>query len=371
MGPDRTADVARNAQVFSATVLAFVALRWLGAILTPLLLAVFLGVMVDGFARFLRRRLPDLPEAAALTGAIIISAALFVGGVLVLVEQAGGFVSALAGAQPKLNRLLREAAGLMHMKRPGSVNQLLTSLNPSSWLGTVAAALQNLLSSALLVLIYLGFLVAARVSMSRKVVRLFGDRRRRRDAVRLLLRVRHSIERYLWIQTVTGLMIAGASWLVMALVGLDNALFWALLIFLVNYVPIVGAAAAIVLPAVFAAVQFPGLGQAAIILGGLFIVTFIVGNIVLPRMQGDSLNMDPLVVLLSLAFWGALWGLAGMFLSTPLTVLAMMILAQIPGARWIAVLLSANGAPERLLQDEPRRRARAARVSGVRATRPA
>jgi predicted PurR-regulated permease PerM len=63
-------------------------------------------------------------------------------------------------------------------------------------------------------------------------------------------------------------------------------------------------------------------------------------------MQGQSLNMDPLAVLLSLAFWGALWGLPGMFLSTPLTVLAMIILAQFEESRWIAVLLSADGVPE-------------------------
>ena len=65
-------------------------------------------------------------------------------------------------------------------------------------------------------------------------------------------------------------------------------------------------------------------------------------------MQGDSLNMDPVVVLLSLAFWGLIWGMTGMFLSTPLTVMAMVILAQFDGARWLAVLLSADGQPEKL-----------------------
>ena len=77
-------------------------------------------------------------------------------------------------------------------------------------------------------------------------------------------------------------------------------------------------------------------------------IQFIVGNVVLPRMQGDSLNIDPVVVLLSLAFWGAVWGVAGMFLSTPLTVIAMVVCAQFDGARWVAVLLSADGEPDKL-----------------------
>jgi predicted PurR-regulated permease PerM len=71
----------------------------------------------------------------------------------------------------------------------------------------------------------------------------------------------------------------------------------------------------------------------------------VVGNIIAPRMQGRSLHMDPLVVLLSLAFWGWLWGVIGMFLSTPLTVIVMVICAQFQGSRWVAVLLSADGRP--------------------------
>ena len=214
--------------------------------------------------------------------------------------------------------------------------------------GSIAIALQGVATNALLVLVYLGFLIVSRRAFERKAVRLFLSRDERHDALRVFLRVRDGVERYLWIQTVTGLIIAVGSWAVMALVGLDNALFWAFVIFIVNYIPIVGAVAAIVLPAIFALVQFDGFAQALLILGGLALITFVVGNILLPRMQGDSLNMDPLVVLLSLAFWGAIWGVAGMFLSTPLTVLVMVILAQFDGSRWIAILLSADGDPQGL-----------------------
>ncbi|OYX91426.1 MAG: hypothetical protein B7Y78_12205, partial [Caulobacter sp. 35-67-4] len=85
---------------------------------------------------------------------------------------------------------------------------------------------------------------------------------------------------------------------------------------------------------------------AIILFVALQAIYFVVGNIVLPRMQSDSLNMDPTVVLLSLAVWGALWGVPGMFLSTPLTVAFMVILAQFDGTRWIAILLSEDGDPQ-------------------------
>jgi predicted PurR-regulated permease PerM len=350
MASDRPSSIARNAQVIVAVILSGVALRWLGDIVTPLLLAIFLVVMIDGLSRQIRRRLPGLPTVAATIAAIVLATLVFVLCVLVIANQAGGFVQTLANSTPKLNRLIRQTAHTLHIRSPGSVDQLLVRLNPAQYLGTIAVALQGFVYGGILVLVYLGFILASRRAFERKTVRLFRARDARHEATRLFLRVRDAIEAYLWIQTVTGAIIAVASWIVMVAVGLDNAIFWAFLIFIVNYVPIVGAIAAIALPALFAVVQFGGWVQPSVVLAALWLITFVVGNIMLPRMQGDSLNMDPLVVLLSLAFWGALWGLSGMFLSTPLTVLVMMILAQFDGSRWIAVILSADGEPESILK---------------------
>ena len=336
---------SRNALVIVAVILAGIAARWMVDIVTPLLLAIFLAIMVDGFSRVIRRRLPSLPPGVATIAAVTLSLAIFAACVLVLANNAAGFLTTLAKGEPKLNLLIMQMHHTFHMKGPRSLAQILARLQPTQYLGSVALALQSVASNAILVLVYLGFLIVSRRTFERKAVRLFISREERHEALHTFLRIRDGIERYLWIQTVTGLIIAVGSWIVMALVGLDNAVFWAFLIFVVNYIPIVGAAAAIVLPAVFALVQFDGVGPAIIVLLGLFLITFVVGNILLPRMQGTSLNMDPLVVLLSLAFWGALWGVTGMFLSTPLTVLVMVILAQFEGSRWIAVLLSADGDP--------------------------
>ena len=339
---------ARNALVVIAVVLVGAAARWLGSIITPLLLAIFLTVMVDGFARVIRHRAPKVPGGVAVAVAILFSTALFVGAIMVLADNAAGFVNTLAQGEPRLNRLILQVHREFHLKGPRTLAQLLNQIQPARYLGSIAGLIQEVASSAIFVLVYMGFLIASRHVMERKAVRLFTAREERQEALKVFLRIRDGIERYLWIQTVTGLMIAVASWLVMAVIGLENALFWAFLIFVVNYVPIFGAIAGIVLPALFAVVQFGAYGQAVLILGALWGITFVVGNIVLPRMQGDSLNMDPLVVLLSLAFWGALWGVPGMFLSTPLTVLAMVILAQFDGSRWIAILLSADGDPLKL-----------------------
>ncbi len=342
--------VARHSLVVIAVILVGAALRSLGGVLTPLLLAMFLAVMVDGLTRELTHRVRGLSTGLATILAVSLATAIFISVVLVLANRASGFFATVSAAQPRIIRLFTSTARALQLSQPDAAVRMALSLDPTTYLGGVALALQGFLSEALFVLVYLGFLIASKRAFERKAVKLFAGRDARQNALRVFGKVRDAVERYLWIQTITGLLISVVSWAVMAAVRLDNAMFWAFLVFVVNYVPFVGAIVAIVLPALFALVQFDSYWPAAVVLGGLWLVTFVVGNIILPRMQGDSLNIDPLAVLLSLAFWGALWGLPGMFLSTPLTVLAMLILAQFQGSRWLAILISADGEPDRAVK---------------------
>ncbi|MBN9320050.1 MAG: AI-2E family transporter [Caulobacterales bacterium] len=359
----------RNALVILAVIVTGAALHWLGDILTPLALAVFLAVMVDGFARVLREKAP-IPDASALPVAIVLSILMFAGSAYVIADNASSFVTQLADYGPRLNAVIARTAGMLHLAVTPTLDDLFRQLNPTRYIGDVAKVLQSFASNAVFVLIYLGFILASRRGFRRKLVAMFPHQKDRADAVQIFQAVRNGVEQYLWIQTVTGLMIAAASWAVMAAVGLENAAFFAFLIFVVGYIPIVGGAVGILLPPLFALVQFDTIWPAVILIAVLQVINFVVGNIILPRMQGDSLNIDPVVVLLSLAFWGAIWGVPGMFLSTPLTVMFMVILAQFPGGRWIAVLLSSDGDPSGLSHHSPgpagvddspkKRRARAA-----------
>ena len=343
----------RASLVILATIATGAALYWLRGIFTPLALAVFLAVMVDGFARVLRSRLPWLSEKAALPSAIVLMVLLFGISGLVIADNASDFVGQLVTYAPKLDNLIARIAGLVGVAVPPTINELFAQLNPAAYLADVAKGLQGFASDAFFILIYLGFIIASRRGFQRKVVGLFPHQAERHEAMAAFRRIRDGVERYLWVQTVTGLIIAVGSWIGMAAIGLDNAVFWAFLIFIASYIPVIGGAVGILAPPIFALIQFDSFWPAAILLGVLQAIQFVVGNIILPRMQGDSLNMDPVVVLLSLAFWGVIWGMAGMFLSTPLTVMAMVILAQFDGSRWMAVLLSADGQPEKLRHKSP------------------
>lgn len=344
MSTEAVRTATRNATMVIAAIAVGAALYWLRDILTPLALAVFLAVMIDGFARVLAERTP-FPDRAALPVAVVLSIVLFGGAAYVIADNATAFAAQLVAYQPKLNSLIVRAAELLGMRAAPTLEQLYRTLDLTQYLGTVAKRLQSLAADAVFVLIYLGFLLASRRGFRRKLVGMFPTHDGREYAMGVFGQIRDGVERYLWVQTVTGLMIGAASLAIMVAVGLDNALFWALLIFLASYIPVIGGLVGILLPPVFALVQFDSWWQAVTLLAVLQSIQFVVGNVVQPRMQGDSLNIDPVVVLLSLAFWGLIWGLPGMFLSTPLTVAAMVILAQFPATRRLAVLLSENGNP--------------------------
>ncbi len=351
--PALESTVSRNALVILAVIAGGATLYWLAPILTPLALAAFLAVMIDGLARVLQHRLPHVSKRAALPLAILVSILMFGGAAFFIAENATGFAQQLVAYIPRLDAMIAQIAGLAGDLRPPTVEGVVRGLDAGKWLGLAARALQDFTSTAIFVLIYLAFILASRRGWERKAIGLFPNREERQDAVVAFLRIRDGVERYLFVQTITGLMVAGLSWVAMAAVGLHDSFLWAVLIFIAVYIPVAGGIFAGTAPPLFALVQFDGYGRAIILFAALQTVGVIIGNVVYPRMQGRSLNLDPVMVLLALAFWSAIWGVTGAFLSTPLTVMAMVILAQFDGTRWISVILSADGDPQQLKNKMP------------------
>jgi predicted PurR-regulated permease PerM len=238
--PIRESAIARNALVVLAVLASGATLYWLAPILTPLALALFLAVMVDGFARVLNQRLTALPKRAALPLALVLSILLFGGTAFFVAINATSFVSQLLNYAPKLDAIIAHIAVMAGVKNPPTALDLIKGLDPTTYLGLAARAVQDFASTSLFVLVYLGLILASRSGWDRKAIGLFHNREERQDAVVTFLRIRDGVERYLFVQTITGLMVAGLSWAAMAAVGLHDSLLWALLIFLAVYIPVAG-----------------------------------------------------------------------------------------------------------------------------------
>ncbi|WP_353256927.1 AI-2E family transporter [Hyphomonas sp.] len=334
-----------GATVLIAVLLSGATVYLLQAIISPLLLAVFLLVMVADMAGALNRLVPKVPLGLVTGLSVVIIAAAFVMLTLFLIDNLTGLIADSGDFNKRLNAVLRAAGDMFGVRQTPSFGSLMQSVQTPEVAGAVVAWLQSGLSAAGFVLIYLGFLLVSQRSFAAKLNILKPTGEGAVDVDQVLGRIQKAVTGYVSVQTTTGLMIAAASWAVMAWLGLPQPIFWAFLIFVASYVPIVGGVVAIFVPALFSVMVFEGFGKPLILLSALLVIGFVVGNIIQPRMQGVGLNLDPVVVLLSLAFWGVLLGATGAFLSTPLTVAAMAILAEFKSTRWLAVLLSNDGNP--------------------------
>ena len=191
--------------------------------------------------------------------------------------------------------------------------------------------------------VYVLFLLIEQSSFEKKIQALFPDAEKRQDVRDLLHRMQSQIQSYVAIKTLASVATGLISYGILLVVGVDFAAFWGFVIFLLNYIPTIGSMLGILLPTLLAVVQFATIGPVlAVIIGG-GATQFLIGNIIEPRLMGTSLNISPLVVLISLAVWGSIWGLAGMFLSVPLTMIAMIVFSYFRPTRPIAIMLSGNG----------------------------
>ena len=172
---------------------------------------------------------------------------------------------------------------------------------------------------------------------------LFPQSEHKKLVNNILNHIVQDTQTYLGLKTLLSLITATLSWIIMKAVGLDFAEFWALLIFFLNFIPNIGAIVATTFPALLALIQFQSWLPFIIITSGVVAIQFMIGNLVEPRFLGKSLNLSALVILFALALWGAIWGVLGMFLSVPITVMMMIIFAHFKATRPIAIMLSQDG----------------------------
>ncbi len=335
-------------RILTSAALIVFGLIYFADLITPLALALFLWLTIDGMAVALHKRFPLIERKYAVPLTLFIVFLLLTFMVAFIADYGVGFSKDLDAYHIRLDETIAGFYKTFNIAGTApTVGDLFERISPVKILSGVSDVLKGFSSQALFVFIYVISLFAAQASLPKKIVNIFPNSTERRAFTRITGAIRKSMEQYLWVQTITGLMISVLCWILFLIFGLKNALFWAMITFLLSYIPAVGGLVASVLPALFALVQFVSPIPALGILVISQIIQFIIGNIVQPRMTGDSLNISVLMVFLSLAFWGKIWGGTGMFLAVPISVMIMIIMAQFPTLRPIAILMSANGNPDR------------------------
>ena len=257
-----------------------------------------------------------------------------------------GQVEAFASAAPRyidrFEQLSDQLGNFLGPELMESVSAAIAQADFSQALGRVVNSTSATFGAASLVLLFLAFMLVDTGALQRKLPRLVPDHDRRAEVSAALNAMNVGVQNYMWIKTLVSILTSVLSYVVMKLVGLDFAETWAILIFLLNFIPTIGSIIGTVLPAIAGLVQFPDIGPVLILLGGIGAVQFVVGNVIEPALSSRTLNLSPLAIILALSFWSAVWGIPGAFLSVPLTVCFAIICSHVPALRPLAILLASK-----------------------------
>ena len=324
----------------AAVVVIVAGMRASADILVPFLLAMFIAIICTPALDWLERR--GLPRWAAMV--VVLLAVVTVGfGVTGLVGSSmTKFTSSLPEYTQRLNGYTQIVEDWLNGHGVPIAATDVRSLIDASSVMKLAADVFNsfggVLTNAFLIFLTVVFILFETASFAVKLGAVMDDPE---DARARVANVTDSIKRYLAIKTMTSLLTGGVIGISLTFLGVENAVLWALLAFMLNYVPNIGSIIAAVPAVLFALVQL-GVGGALATAAVFAVVNIVIGSVLEPRFMGRGLGLSTLVVFLSLVFWGWVLGPVGMFLSVPLTMTVKIALSARDSTRWIAVLLGSG-----------------------------
>ncbi len=316
------------------------------AILVPLVISIFIAFSISSLEnnflniRWAGRRLPNW---LALTLAIAVVVLVLVLLVNLVVENVGQVVERAPAYQASLVSIAQRMALLVGAERLPTLEQIFSSFDLASLITAFLSPLSAIAGNTFTIVLYVSFMLVERQTLQPKLRALIHNPQREAAIQSALENIKSRIRKYLWIKTFISFLTAGFSFLVMWFLKIDFAAFWAVLIFILNFIPYVGSMIAVAFPVLLTLVQFQSLSIFLTTLVLLTVVQLLVGSVLEPRVMGKSLNLSPLVILLTLATWWSIWGVVGMMICVPLMVIAMIIFAQFQPTRPIAIIMSQEG----------------------------
>jgi len=201
----------------------------------------------------------------------------------------------------------------------------------------------NFFGKFFLIIIYLIFIFLEEKTVERKIKLLLIRSKNRAPVLESLKRINTLFHDYVSVKVFTSFLTGVLSFFVLLLLGIELPGLWAFLIFLLNFIPTVGSLVATLFPATFSILQFGSAEYFLWVVLGVGVIQILVGNFLEPRMMGSRLNISPMVIIVSLTFWGFVWGIMGMILAVPIMAMAIIVCSQFPATESIAIALSKNG----------------------------
>lgn len=320
------------------------------AIFVPVVFGVLVVYVIVGLTRLLQR-IPFLGPALPLPVRYALSVVAIALGLAGAVYQVITYVDTLLLHTPQYQESLLAAiqriAAFLNLETEPTWATLrrdfLAQMDIQKLLGATVASVYSFAVSVIFMVLCATFLLLEQRSLAAKVANIASDPRNAARIQKIIADINARIGSYLALKTVVSILLGAISWIIMALVGLEFAAFWAVLIGLLNYIPYIGSFLGVLFPAAMAIVQFGTLDEILAVVFFLGVAQFLIGNFLDPYVMSNSLNLSPFAILISLTVWSALWGIAGAFLAVPITAILAIVFSEFPGSRPVAVLLSRTG----------------------------
>jgi AI-2 transport protein TqsA len=317
-------------------ILIVAALRTAQTIVVPFMLAVFAALIASPILLWMQGKgVPTWLSVLAIVLVMVAVVGLF--GILAG-ASAQDFSDRLPFYKQQFTARLDRATEDMSEDAAAALQDLFNVFDPAKAMGLAAGLLNSVgsvLTNAALIVFMLVFMLLEVTGFQKKLQVALPSSW---DVMDYISRVAHSVKRYLAIKTLISLATGLAAGLLVGLLGIDFPILWGLLAFLLNYIPSVGSILAAVPPVILALIQH-GPGKALAVVVGYLVINAVFGNLIEPRVAGRGVGLSPLVVFLSLVFWGWVLGPVGMLLSVPLTASIKIILESSESTKWAAVFL--------------------------------
>lgn len=324
-----------------AAVLVVAFLKWSAVVTMPLALALFLIALGWPLQERLERRLPRKLAFALTVLSMLLVFAAFVGALVWCGQLIAEKAPQYSGKVQAVYAQIQEWARGYGLSLPGSSQG--SGGQGSLAQGLVASTLKVAVSSISLALLIAAFVILGLYEVhdfKAKAKVAFRHPRHGDELIETGRAICERFMRYLRVFVLTALVQGVLVFLFALLVGLDFAFVWALLAFLLNFVPTVGSVIAVIPPSLFALVQFDNPSRAFLVFLGMAAVQLISGNYIDPLIQGRFLKLSSVALLISITFWGWVWGIPGAFIGVPMMIGLMITADHFPNTRWIARLLS-------------------------------
>jgi len=338
-------DSAKKIYTLLIVIILVVILIYAQSIIIPFILAILFWFLIRVIKKILSKAkfIQKWPRWL-LT---VISSVLLLGFLLLSVQMISKNIQQLSNTLPvyeaNVTKITNTINERFNIDLFSMMSDYAKDMNFGGILSSIFSALTGLFGSAFTVLLYLVFLLLEEPIFPKKLKAMYPDKERYKHINELVDKIDRSIGNYVALKTVTSLLTGFLSYFALLFIGIDAPLFWAFLIFVLNFIPTIGSLIATIFPTIFAILQFGEFTPGFLVLAIIGSIQLVVGNLVEPKLMGNTLNISPLVVFLTLAIWGVMWGITGMLLSVPITVILIIILSEFPGTKPIAILLSQRG----------------------------